>query len=104
MRQTSDDDWIRPAPISCSCDACNIGRTPCDGVPVGVFRIEQHGEQGQRFGSLIEAASEPPMSPEAEIRGAGGCLAECHPDLAAWVMTTLGRERLDREVRGAVAA
>lgn len=43
------------------------------------------------------------MSPEGEIRGIGGCLAECHPDEARWVLTVLGRERIEQEIRGVVA-
>lgn len=90
---TSDDDWLRP-------DATPSERTPTVTVFAGVFRIEAQGEEATRFRTLIAAAAEPPMTPEAEIRGAGGRLAECHPDCAKWVLTTLGKERVELEARG----
>ncbi len=53
----------------------------------GVYRIESQGEDGVPFDTLMEATSEPPMTPEAEVRGKGGCLAQPHPDKACWVLT-----------------
>jgi hypothetical protein len=66
----------------------------------GVFRIEALGEEGVPFPTLIDALCEPPRFPDAEIRGKGGCLAQCHPDRARWMPTTIGKQRIEREAHG----
>lgn len=91
MRPNADSDWLSPdeSPSSTS----NL-KLP---VFAGVYRVEAQGEDGVPYPSLLEAAAEAPTSPEAEIRGKGGCLAHCHPDDAAWVLTGLGKLRIARE-------
>jgi len=77
-------------------------KTPVRKVGVGIFRIEE-GQRVQRFGSLAAAITEPPRDPDAEIRGPGGVLAKSTPDdePCGWVVTDLGRARLESEIRGA---
>jgi hypothetical protein len=71
-------------------------------VGMGVFRIED-GHGVQRFRSLADAIAEPPRDPDAEVRGPGGVLAKSTPDdePCGWVVTALGRVRIESEIRGA---
>lgn len=68
----------------------------------GVYRIEAGGEEAIPLPSLIDATSEPPMSPEAEIRDASGCLAQATPDHYGWAITRLGAQRIEREAHGSM--
>ena len=69
--------------------------------PMGIWRIEAQGEDGIPFDTLIDATAEPPMTPEAEVRGPGGCMAQSHPDNACWVFALLGAQRFEQEAHGA---
>lgn len=96
---TNDDDWTRaptePAP-PCS------SRAPAPPSPAkGVFRCDAQGEPATRWGTLYEATREPPLTAEAEVRGAGGCLAMANQYEAKWVFTELGAARLEIELQGA---
>jgi hypothetical protein len=98
MSCTADDDsdWTQaptlPAPAS----------EPCPPF-VGVWRVEAHGEEGIPYPTLIDATAEPPMSPEAEVRGPGGCFAQSALDRAGWVITRLGAARIEVEANGTLA-
>jgi len=94
-QSTSDADWLTPdEPPSVSQSV----RLPSGGVYV----VDAEGETAVRFGSLSQAMlAGPPMSPEAQIRGRGGVLAEAAPDRAEWIATVLGAEMIEREIRGA---
>lgn len=95
MRLTTDDsDWLDPEPVDATADT--------EPAPfAGVYRIEGHGERAVQFPSLLEATNEPPQDPEAEVRGAGGCLAQATPDHCGWAITLLGARRINDE-RGAM--
>lgn len=94
----SDADWLEPDEPPSSTNNVVLP------AYAGVYCIDAQGEQGVPHPSLIAAIAEPPMSPEAEVRGAGGCLAEASPDAIAWVLTNLGKDRIAREARGIVPA
>lgn len=98
MNLTPDDDtdWLDAEPDT---SAAAVTHPPF----AGVWRIEQQGEEGIPYDTLIDAQTEMPMSPEAEIRGEGGCLAQAHPDRAGWVFTQIGAERIRREANGTIA-
>ena len=68
----------------------------------GVFRIEE-GRRAERFRSLRAAIVEPPRDTDAEIRGSGGVLAMSTSDdePCGWVLTPIGKCRIEQEVRGA---
>ncbi len=95
--QSGDDDWLFPEPPTSNATQ----KLPAF---AGVWRIEQQGEDGIPFPTLVDALAEPPTSQEAEIRGEGGCLAQPCPDVARWLPTATGRERIEREIRGMEAA
>jgi hypothetical protein len=89
-----DDDWLFPDESPSSTSMAVV--LPAS---AGVYRVEAQGEEATPFHTLIEATAEPPMSPEAEVRGPGGCLAQCTADRAAWFFTQLGAARIEREAR-----
>jgi hypothetical protein len=90
-QSASDTDWLNPEPDT---DARPVVERPF----AGVWRVESQGEDGMPFDTLVEALAEPPMSVEAEIRGAGGCLAQSHPDRAVWMPTRVGAARIEMEI------
>lgn len=97
MTTASDRDWTWPD------DDAPASADPAVRL-VGVLRCDAQGERPVPFATLLEATCEPPLSPEAEVRGQGGCLAQCAEDVACWVFTMLGKQQIDREIRGQVAA
>lgn len=90
---SADADWLSPDPSPAS--------VPPPADRSGVFRVEAQGDAVQRYRTLRDAIVEPPRDPEGEIRGMGGCLAQAAPDdqPCAWVLTALGRERIEIEIR-----
>jgi hypothetical protein len=90
-QRDADSDWLDPEPDT---DLRPLASKPF----AGVWRIEAHGEEGMPFDTLLSATTEPPMDPEAEVRGQGGCLAQSHPDRAGWIYTALGAARIRAEV------
>ncbi len=96
MRPTADSDWLNPDPVDVTAD------TERPAPFAGVYRIEAQGEDGVPFPTLLDATSSAPMSPEAEIRGKGGCLAQATPDHAGWAITELGARRIEQESAGMI--
>jgi hypothetical protein len=94
MVSHDDSDWLDPddSPEPDSSSPLRVSFS-------GVYRVEAQGEEATPFHTLIEATAEPPMSPEAEVRGPGGCLAQCTADRAVWFFTQLGAARIEREAR-----
>jgi hypothetical protein len=89
-----DHDWIHAT-------ESDTDLRPVTAPPfAGVFRVEAAGEDGVPFDTLLDATTEPPMTPEAEVRGKGGCLAQSNPEYCGWVYTMLGAQRIEREAGG----
>jgi len=98
---TPDDDWLTPEEPPRSVPPPALAKRL-----EGVLRKDAPEERAQRFDSLRDALVEPPRTPEGEIRGAGGCMAvasdhDAHH--AYWIVTALGRERLEHEIGGRAA-
>lgn len=92
-----DSDWLDPEP---STSDTTQKLPPFNGV----WRVEQEGEEGVPFPTLVSAIAEPPMGMEARIYALGVCLAEAHPERVRWMPTTEGCERIERELDGECAA
>jgi hypothetical protein len=91
----NDRDWLLPDP-----DAGPDSTVDPVLRLEGVLRVDAQGEMPTAYATLYDATREPPLSPEAEVRGPGGCLAQCAEDVCCWVFTVPGKAMLDREIRG----
>jgi hypothetical protein len=85
-----------PHSIRCLCRDCIEAR--CHGQ---VVRFETSDDRGTDCSTLFLASCEPPTDPESRICFRGGMLlAEAHPDRAEWVLSAVGKRRLEIEARG----
>ncbi len=90
-----DRDWIFPSddpPSRADIVANTLAMHP------GVYRSDAYGEAAVAFARLYDAVREPPMGPEALVcDSARGCLAMSSPEESRWVLTPIGRARIQRE-------
>lgn len=89
----TDTDWLDLEPASVTTPAA---------LPAfaGVYVVDAEGEEAVPYDTLFDATCEAPQSPESQVRGKGGLLAEAACDSARWVFTVLGRARIERELHG----
>lgn len=88
---TADRDWLYP-------DGPTSTPAPATERFTGVIRVDEWGGRGVRFATLAAALkASPPATPEAQIYGIDGMLAECHPDSCRWALLTVGTARLAAE-------